>query len=643
MTTFAKRHFNIEDLYRLKLGGSLDTAALLALVGAGLFTAPPLAASIWSPIAPMVLAAMGGAWMTHRIIGNAASKKVLKSELDVISSDSPVRLDPVTGEMYMPLDYADRLSVLGRLFKPKASRGPACHGLLFGYTTDRGEPVFVDYEALMQHILMIGASGMGKTIAASLLMFQQIQRDGGVMFIDGKLDSKNIATIYHFCCWCGRTQDFLVINPGDPDHSNTYNPILNGDPDEKAARVLLLIPSTENNPGADHFKQEANQGLVTIFAALDAAQWAYTAIDISVLLMNGKALQDLERRLLSISPRSEATKAYRLFLDKFRIAANDKSGLGGEIDIKKLKDTFGGVGGRLYVFGTGKFGQIMNTYAPDIDLYDAVRKNKVVYVALPTMGKAEAAQNFGRMVVGDFRTAVSWIQALPEEQRPDPPFLCFFDEAGAYIGQSWPRIFEQARSARIILMPAVQTFANFKAVSEELSEMVAGNTYTKIFFKIGTQESAAEAAELIGMEMAKMKSLTDSASQSQSVQFLKADPDHSASGGFGLGQGERQQEDYRVSADDLKTLDRGQCIMTYGGKDLYDLRIPMVKLSPEMVERFGPVRINRYRRAFKQGANFFEDKTLDRLLKVDKPDRPENPRKKPARDEDSLVGRDLGE
>jgi hypothetical protein len=626
MSTLVKPKVNIEDFYRIRLGGSADTLALLCLIVAGLFTAPPLAVTALSPILPMLLSAAGVAWIAYRVVTSSISRNVLKTELEIVSSESPARLDPGSSELYVPMERRQRRAV---------------RGLLFGYTTDRGEPVFVDDDSLMQHVFIIGQSGVGKTVAASLLMFQQIQRGGGVMFIDGKLDAKNIEAIYHYCCWCGRTQDFLVINPGDPDNSNTYNPVLNGDPDEVASRILLLIPSTEDNPGADHYKQEANQGLVTLISALQAAGWAYTMIDLSVLLTNGKALQDLERRLINSSPRSEATKNYRLFLDKFRIPANDKGGQGGEIDIAKLKNTFGGVGGRLFVFGTGKFGQIMNTYTPDVDMYEAIRKNKVIYVALPTMGKSQAAQNFGKIVVGDMRTAVSWIQALPEQDRPDPPFLCFFDEAGAYIGESWPRIFEQARSAKLILMPAVQTFANFKAVSEELAEMVTGNTWTKIFFKIGTQESALEAAELIGMEMSRIQTVTESDSHSKSTQFLKADPDFSGSAGSGLGQGQREQEDYRVSADDLKALDRGQCIMTYGGKDLYDLRIPMVKIDGAMAKRFGPVRINRYRRAFRQGADFFSDKTLDRLLKQDKPEKPENPKKKgKGRDDDDIEARD---
>lgn len=57
------------------------------------------------------------------------------------------------------------------------------------------------------------------------------------------------------------------------------------------------------------------------------------------------------------------------------------------VDIKRMKETFGGLAGRMYLFGTGKFGDVMNTYAPEIDLFEAIRAKKIIYVALPTMGK----------------------------------------------------------------------------------------------------------------------------------------------------------------------------------------------------------------------------------------------------------------
>lgn len=207
--------------------------------------------------------------------------------------------------------------------------------------------------------------------------------------------------------------------------------------------------------------------------------------DISILLNSAQALVELERTLAHSDKGkdSDELKNFRLFLDKFR--APDPRIQQATINISKLKDTFGGIAGRLHMFGTGNFGRVMNTYDPDVRLFEAIRERKVIYVALPTMGKNEAANNFGKMILGDLRTAISWIQALPEPDRPSPPFLCFLDELGSYATASLARPFEQSRSAKIILCGAIQTLANLEAVSEEFRQMVLGNTWTKIYFKLG--------------------------------------------------------------------------------------------------------------------------------------------------------------
>src|SRR6185437_2990968 len=98
------------------------------------------------------------------------------------------------------------------------------------------------------------------------------------------------------------------------------------------------------------------------------------------------------------------------------------------------------------------------------------------YFALPTMGKGEAATALGKMAIGDFRSAIAAIQELPKHERPQRPFLGFFDEAGSYVTQAWSRMFEQARSARLVMCPAFQTRANLETLGPELRAMDAATT-----------------------------------------------------------------------------------------------------------------------------------------------------------------------
>ncbi|WP_321967002.1 type IV secretory system conjugative DNA transfer family protein [Burkholderia cepacia] len=554
----------------VKLGGTTDFVAT-SMIGASVLSTAPLFSSMvtrWPfGILPLSSVSLGMAWTVWRMLEGMRQTHVLPSTLN-IASDAPI---------------------------PAPEKRFSTDGLLVGYTADTGEPIIIDNEHLMRHLFIEGQSGVGKTVAASTLMFQQIQRGGGLCFIDPKIDLENILLIYHYCCYTGRQHDFLCLNPDEPERSNTYSPVLWGDRDEIADAILLLIPSTEGNAGADHYKQEAKQAINTIIGALQRAGLAYNVIDIVVLLMSAKALEDLERRLKTRAPGSEELRAFTLFLDKFRkmVGQGDDKVL--SLDMDKLKNTFGGIGGRLFSFGTGNFGQIMNTYEPEVNMFDVVRGNKILYVALPTMAKDITARNFGKLLVADMRRAIARLQKLPKSQRPNPAFMFFVDEAGSIATESWDILPEQMRSAGVFFVTAVQTVDGLRNVSEKTYQTIIGNAWTKLFFKIGTYQSAEEAAMTIGQRMNILKSMSDAQSESQSGSFASANPNGSVSGGSGFSMSERQQEGYIISPTELMGLDKGECVMTYGGNRIYNLRIPMLEFTKAQREAYGPFLINRYR------------------------------------------------
>lgn len=560
----------VDALYTTKYGGTLDTSAALLVASSLTMSSPALAPFLSSfpfNLTPIAFAAIGGGWFANRLLIKAKNDPIMESSMRIRSDDTPYTPNP---------------------------QETSCGGLLLGYRTDTGEPVYVDWEHLLQHIFILGASGVGKTVAASTLMFQHIQAGGGLLFIDGKIDQGNLEQIHQFASYCGRQHDLYIINTDDPANSNTYNPLLFGDPDEKADALLQQIPSTESNPGADFYKQEAKKGLTTLIRALQTAKLAYNMIDLTVLLSSGEALLDLERKLNNVAPGSDASKEFALFLNGFRPEATEKNPNPG-LDLKKIKDTFGGMAGRLYSFGTGKFGEIMNTYQPDINLYEAIRTNKIIYVALATMGKDVTARNFGKMVIADLRTCISWLQRLPKQERPWPPCLAFCDEAGSYLNESWSRIPEQSRSAHVIFAPAMQTVANAQAISEELYQMIIGNAWNKIFFKVSTSASAEEAAELVGKYYGVAESLTTSSSKSVSTSLLSSTPDQNNSSGVGLNQQQREEERYIVSADDFKRLSKGEAIVTWGDRKIFSVRVPRLEFDEATIKAFGPPRVNRFR------------------------------------------------
>lgn len=562
---------SLRQVLDLRLAGCYDNVSLLAAVGGGMMANPALAGIPYARLAGAAISAAGA----YRLAGRAASTlrtRVFASEVDIRSHSEGLEND-------LRKDW---------------------NGMLVGYTVDSGKPLVIPWDTWVRHCFIVGKSGVGKTTLGEWLMFQQIVRGGGVLAVDGKIDYDTIRKINAMCAYADRRDALRVVNTDNPLVSNTYNPILSGDADEVAARVMSLIPSAETNPGADHYRQSGNQGLTTTVEAIRSTGNAYSFMDLSILLQSEEAMAYLS----SLLPAgSEIGGMYRLFLERFK--AHNRDGSGG-LDMKKVADLFGGIGGRLFSFGQGNFGKVTSTYTPDVNLFDDIMANRVVYVALPTMGKGEAAAQFGKMTIGDYRTAVSWIQGrMSESERPWPPTLGYFDEAGSYVTEAWSRIFEQSRSAHQVLIPCVQTIANLDNVSEQLREMVLGNTTTKIAFALGTDDTATTIADTIGNEHIStlgITSTTGGGGRSDAGTGAEKEINDTKN----MGYSERYEEVYRVPPEDLKRLGEGEAVITTKGNHIYHVKIPRIGFSDEFMAKVGDVEINHPYHPYVKGLNLFE-------------------------------------
>lgn len=433
-------------------------------------------------------------------------------------------------------------------------------GLRIGYTRDKNLPVDIENQFFQRHNAIIGQSGVGKTVLGEFILWQQMVRGGGFIFIDAKLDASTRDKLAYFARILGNEDKYYVLNVDQPDNSNTYNPLLEGDADEVASRILNLLPSSENNPGSDHYRQSAAYALTVLVGALKASKNRYHFGDLSIMLQSAEAIEAVEKMCPSES-KEKAT--LEIFLNQFRKVQGKTTML----DVNKIKDLLGGMSGRLASFAQGKFGKVFNTYCPEIDLYDIIINNKYLYVMLPTMGKDTAALNLGKMVLSDLRTAVARVQALPEAERiarMPAPFIVFADEMGSYVMPGIARVFEQARSARICMLPAFQSFANLASVSPEFADMIIQNTWNKFFFKFGSENDPETASAIIGTKTKHAYSLSSSESESVGAQNLRVTPQSNQSVSGGIGETWREEEVPRVSPDQLKSLGMGQCIVLSG-------------------------------------------------------------------------------
>ncbi|MHB0929621.1 MAG: type IV secretory system conjugative DNA transfer family protein [Candidatus Nanopelagicales bacterium] len=453
-------------------------------------------------------------------------------------------------------------------------------GLRFGYTQDHGLPLDIENSLLMRHTAIIGQSGVGKTTLGEYLLWQQTMRGGGWVFIDAKLDEETKNKLAYMAAAVGREDEFYVLNVANPENSNTYNPILQGGPDEVASRLLNLLPASENSPGADYYRQAANHALTVLTGALQEAKHRYHFGDFSILLQSSQAMMALER----LTPPGKAKMALQVFLDQFRKRTKE----GVTLDTDKIKTVLGGMSGRIALFAQGKFGRVFNTYTPEIDLTDIIVNNRFLYVMLPTMSQDTAALNLGKMVLSDLRTAVANVQGMKKSMRPWPPFKVFADEMGSYVMPGIARLFEQARSAHICMIPAFQSFANLAAVSPEFADIIIGNTWSKVFFKFGSQDSPETAAEILGKTRRFARSISASQSEGTSAQAANMGPQGSNSDSGGFGESWREAEEFRVTPDQLRSLGMGESVVMVGAR-MFHIRSPMLNF-PQEIPDFVPVR-----------------------------------------------------
>ncbi|MBN8736377.1 MAG: TraM recognition domain-containing protein [Xanthomonadales bacterium] len=548
---------DFHDVRDTSFGGTADTLALLLADAAVFLTLPALYGGdlgglLWAAAGAMV----GGLWFGWRV--GSKLRLTHGGEFDINSHDAP------------PAEVG---------------------GMRVGFIAHTMQELIVPLAAWMRHAMIVGQSGVGKTVVGAWLMFQQICAGGGLLWIDGKLDPANIEMLHRMCVWAGRADDLLVVNPGTPASSNSYNPLLDGDADEIASRLGALLPEASNNAGADFYRSSAIGAIGSLVQASRAAGYAVSFADLRILLTRPGALEWLLAKLKQKSKAGDAEQ-FGLFLDQLR--QRDRKTGKEVLDADGLRRMFGGLGARLAQFGGGGFGEVMNAYAPEVRLKDAIRQGKVVYFALPTMGKGEAAIALARMAVSDFRSAIAAIQALPESERPAKPFLGFFDEAGSYVTQAWSRMFEQARSARLVMVPAFQTKANLETLGPELRAMVAGNTATKIFFSPGEPDTAEWCADMIGKELREQHTHTESGGGSaKGVTMLDRGRGvaNSQTSSTNASHSVVLREDYKVSPDDLAQLGRGEAVVTLEGHRVFHIRVPLLTFDDDFIERAGPFRV----------------------------------------------------
>ncbi len=430
---------------------------------------------------------------------------------------------------------------------------------------------YVNEAGLLRHEAVIGKSGSGKSEYLLWRLAQQLALGGGALVIDAKADRTFRDRLWHLAAAFGRSDAVRCVNLDDATQSHTCNPLLRGDEAAVAARFTDTI-EVNASPSAEHFRAQGYLALVAVVGALRALDLAWCARDLHRLLSQPAALDALARR----SAGTPGGAALATWLAPWRA----KGGTG-SIDGDALRQQTGGVVARLFALGTGEVGQITSSYAPEVDLLEAIDERQIVHVMLPALERSEVANLFARLLIGDLRSAVAERYRRAPAERPTEPFLVLMDEFASYASPVVVPMFEMARGARVALIPMFQTLAGLRARGTDVTEQVLGNVEITLVMGVADLATAETAARLFGQSRRRFASHTQTRTRGGGNRNLAFELFHATSFSEGESHSTREAYDYRVRPEAFMALPPGEAYVRAGSSEaVFQVRLPRIAAPP---------------------------------------------------------------
>ncbi len=391
--------------------------------------------------------------------------------------------------------------------------------IFLGRSMESKRNVFLSTEMRRMHTHVVGSTGTGKTDSVILpMLVQDIQRGRGALVMDAKGDMETLNKIIYHVRRTGREKDFLFFSLAYPEKSNTYNPLLRGNPTELKDKIISANIWTE-----EFYKKKSEETLLLLMKALREAGQTVTFHKLYELLSDEEKLVALSNRLKDLRLKGIIDNA----LKKYALFQKDLSGLTAD----------------LGMIAESEFAHLLVQEKSQIDLLDAYLTKKIVYFQLNAQGYEETARRFGRIVLQDLKTVSNHIQAyLPEEKRSF--FPVFVDEFSNFAYEQFVEFLNKARGAHLGITIAHQSLGDLQKAGDYFMKQILENCNIKIVMRQDDPESIEIYARISGT----VKSMKNTV-QTEEDLFGKSPT--------GMGT-VREVEEFRLKPNTIRGLGRGE-------------------------------------------------------------------------------------
>ena len=397
---------------------------------------------------------------------------------------------------------------------------------------------------------------------------RQIRKGAGLILVEAKSDSDFAGCIYAMMEEAGRLDQFKCINFEFPEQSHSYNPVFSGG----VRSTLSTLMKIQANSTEEFWTDIARYTLTaaTLVLKLQPGGPAFNIKDMIALLMDFDLLRYYTERI-----RPEDSKYHKEGMDWLYSYLrnwwkNDEDGW----NYQSYKTLTQGLVSKLSAFAHSEYSSIVNTYAPDVDLKQAILNNEVVVLSMSSLADKDGVELFGKLFISDLARAVGEIQL--EKSKPLTMCPAIFDEYPSFMDESQVQLFQLARSANVPIIIAFQGVGFLENISPAFVEMVLGNCWHHLYCDIRDTKTREFAVKLAGSVITKMESTAEGLSIGESHASDESGLVANQSGGESASVSTKSQREEMIQPEDFATLDQGDGIIV-GKSGTYRVRMPLVR------------------------------------------------------------------
>ena len=407
-------------------------------------------------------------------------------------------------------------------------------------------PVLLNVKDRVQHTIISGATGQGKTTLMKTLLSHSLRHGHPVIIIDPKGEREDIRAMQRKARFYGRERDFALFSLAFPESSHAYNPLENGTAEQIKARLMDGLRFEE-----EYYRARSALFLGGILSAFRFLNRPVSFFSLDKALNSKNEVQNLKEAVFSTkgvenkSKNQKAVEELTVLLEQIQsIPGKDLAGLQAQIaSINCLE-----------------FRKILSRSdsksAPSLSLEECLKERKIAYFQMNVNGYGEISRQIGRIILQDLKVLSNRIQA-GQGDFSYPFAACFVDEFGSFATGDFADFLKMARSSRIGISLFCQGLSDLSRISPDFKNQIIGNTATKILFRQDVGRDAEEWAEMAGTFT----------SRKQTYQISGTETEEERTGMGSV----REVKEMKIEFDVFKRLSPGQAVLIDKARHREDL------------------------------------------------------------------------